>query len=102
MAPPSSGGVTVLQALKMLEGFNLKQEKPMSAQSVHLMASALRLAYADRNKYLADPDFISVPTKRLLNDVYLRERAKTYIKTDKVLPFISAETLLNQLCNMPV
>jgi gamma-glutamyltranspeptidase/glutathione hydrolase len=76
MPPPSSGGVTVLQALKMLERFNLNDYDYYNPQHIHLTASSLRLAYADRNKYLADPDFISVPTDALLSETYLRKRSE--------------------------
>jgi gamma-glutamyltranspeptidase/glutathione hydrolase len=76
MAPPSSGGVTVMQAVKMLERFNLKNYDYYNPYHIHLTASALRLAFADRNKYLADPDFIAVPTKALLGETYLRQRSE--------------------------
>ncbi len=75
MPPPSSGGVTVLQALKMLERFNFKEYDYYNPHAIHLTASALRLAYADRNKYLADPDFVSVPTNALLSETYLQRRS---------------------------
>lgn len=89
MGPPSSGGVTVLQALKMLERFNLQDYDYYDSQDVHLTASALRLAYADRNKYLADPEFIAVPTYSLLSETYLRERSEL-IYPDKALDIIGA------------
>src|SRR5262249_2030842 len=61
MGPPSSGGSTVLEILGALERFDLRRLQPMSAQGVHLFAEAARLAYADRDRYLADSDFVSVP-----------------------------------------
>jgi len=76
MGPPSSGGVTVIQAIKMLERFQLKDYNYYNPYHIHLTASALRLAYADRNKYLADPDFIAVPTKALLSDAYITRRSR--------------------------
>ena len=60
--PPSSGGIAVLQILKLLERFDLARVRPNSAAAVHLFAEANRLAFADRNCYLADPDFLKVPT----------------------------------------
>ncbi len=75
MGPPSSGGVTALQMLGMLEPFDLAALKPFSAEAVHLIAEAGRLAFADRNVYIADPDVIPVPTGGLLNPGYLRARA---------------------------
>ena len=61
MGPPSSGGVATLQILGMLNGFDLAALGPDSAQTVHLFLQANRLAFADRNAYLADPDFAAVP-----------------------------------------
>ncbi|MEM6603824.1 MAG: gamma-glutamyltransferase, partial [Pseudomonadota bacterium] len=89
MAPPSSGGVTIMQALKILERFHLYNEEPFSNKSVHLMATALRLAYADRNKYIADPDFVSVPTRLMLEENYLLKRSEL-IDPEKLLPHVSA------------
>jgi gamma-glutamyltranspeptidase/glutathione hydrolase len=76
MAPPSSGGVTVMQAIKLLERFKLNDYDYYNPYHIHLTASALRLAYADRNKYLADPDFISVPTDALLSEAYIMNRSR--------------------------
>ena len=76
MGPPSSGGLTVLQILGMLQEFDLKALKPMSAEAVHLMAEAMRLAYADRGLYMADADFVKVPVKGLIDSGYLKARAK--------------------------
>src|SRR5712691_7551883 len=58
MPPPSSGGFAVLQILKILERFDLRNVRPKSVEAVHLFAEAGRLAYADRNLYIADPDFV--------------------------------------------
>ncbi|MBE0356809.1 gamma-glutamyltranspeptidase [Pseudoalteromonas phenolica O-BC30] len=76
MAPPSSGGVAVLQILKLLEGKKLSQYQPNDPKALHLFTQASRLAFADRNHYVADPDFVTVPTDALLDDAYLTERAK--------------------------
>lgn len=76
MGPPSSGGLTVLQILGILQEFDLPALKPMSAEAVHLMAEAMRLAYADRGLYMADADFVKVPVKGLIDAGYLKERAK--------------------------
>lgn len=75
MGPPSSGGLTVLQILGMLQEFDLKALKPLSAEAVHLMAEAMRLAYADRGLYMADADFVKVPAKGLVDPGYLKSRA---------------------------
>ncbi|WP_046004578.1 gamma-glutamyltransferase [Pseudoalteromonas rubra] len=81
MAPPSSGGIAVLQILKLLEGKKLSQYQPNEPQAIHLFTQASRLAFADRNYYIADPDFVEVPTQGLLNPAYLKQRAK--LITDK-------------------
>ncbi len=76
MPPPTSGGVTTLQILGMLERFDLASLKPGSVQAVHLISEASRLAYADRALYLADPDFVRVPVRALLSKTYLGKRAR--------------------------
>src|SRR5437762_6212090 len=80
MPPPSSGGITVLQILGILEPFDMKALGPGSLFSVHLFSEAGRLAYADRNQYLADPDFVKAP-EGLTDPAYLHERA-ALIKID--------------------
>src|SRR5205814_8665189 len=75
MAPPSSGGIAVLQILGILERTHFAQATPQSALALHYFSEAGRLAYADRARYLGDPDFITVPVVRLLSDNYLEKRA---------------------------
>lgn len=75
MPPPSSGGITTLQILGLLQGTDMAALKPESAESVHLIAEASRLAFADRDTYIADPDFIPVPTAGMLDPGYLDLRA---------------------------
>jgi len=74
MPLPSSGGLTVLQMLKMLEPFDLKAMGPASFWSVHYFSEAGRLAFADRDVYMADPAFFTPPAG-LLDADYLRERS---------------------------
>jgi len=76
MAPPRAGGLAVLQILGMLERTTFARAPPHSVDAVHLFSEAGRLAYADRAKYLGDPDFVSVPTSKLLEVPYLEKRAK--------------------------
>jgi gamma-glutamyltranspeptidase/glutathione hydrolase len=76
MGPPSSGGIAVLQMLRLLEPFDLASLAPGSAEAVHLFAQAGRLAFADRDRYVADPDKVAVPTAQLLAEPYLQERAR--------------------------
>ena len=74
--PPSSGGFAVLQILDILERFDLRALKPVSIEAVHLFAEAGRLAYADRNLYIADPAYVAAPLAALLDPRYLDSRAK--------------------------
>ncbi|MEP0777745.1 gamma-glutamyltransferase [Microcoleus sp. ZQ-A2] len=76
MGSPSSGGLTVLQILGMLERFNLARVKPNSVEAIHLFSEAARLAYADRGLYMADADFVPVPTDELIDPEYLQRRAE--------------------------
>ncbi|HUN50027.1 MAG TPA: gamma-glutamyltransferase, partial [Candidatus Sulfotelmatobacter sp.] len=73
--PPTSGGVTVLEILGLLERFDLRALEPESAAATHLIAEASKLAFADRDRYLADPDFIRVPVAGLLDRRYLAARS---------------------------
>ncbi len=75
MGPPSSGGPTVLGLLGLLERSGFDRAVPGSELAVHLFAEAGRLAYADRLRYLADPDFVPQPVAGLLDPAYLKERA---------------------------
>jgi len=71
-APPSSsGGVTLLEMLGILEGTNYEKAGAGSATAIHYEAEAMRRAYADRNEYLGDPDFIKVPIAGMLDPAYL-------------------------------
>ena len=77
MGPPSSGGITVAQTLKLLEPFDLGRgpEAALNPRAMHLIAEAEKLAFADRDRYLADSDFVDVPDT-LLEPTYLSERQK--------------------------
>lgn len=74
--PPSSGGISVLQIMGLLENFDLGTLAPGSPALLHLVTEASRLAFADRNTYIGDPDFVQVPVSGLLDADYLRQRAK--------------------------
>lgn len=75
MGPPSSGATTVFQILGMLERFDLKSLGKDNPQSWHLIAEAMMLGYADREKYLGDPGFVSVPVAGLLDKGYIASRS---------------------------
>jgi len=70
MPPPSSGGIHVLEILNILEKDNLKSWGPQDPRSVHLTASAMQMAFADRAQFLGDPDFVSVPVETLVSKSY--------------------------------
>jgi gamma-glutamyltranspeptidase/glutathione hydrolase len=75
MAPPSSGGIAVLQMLGILQQYNLTRVAPDSVQATHVLAQAAKLAFADRERYLADPAFVPVPVEGMLAPDYLAQRA---------------------------
>jgi len=70
MPPPSSGGVHIIQMLNMLSRYDLAADGHNSARYLHKLAEAMRRAFADRSKYLGDPDFADVPTEALIDPVY--------------------------------
>ncbi|MBC7884242.1 MAG: gamma-glutamyltransferase, partial [Saprospiraceae bacterium] len=78
MPPPSSGGIALIQLLKMIEPFRVDSLKFQSAASIHLMVEAERRVYADRAKHLGDPDFYQVPSARLLDSMYIASRLKDF------------------------
>ena len=102
MPPPSSGGVHLLQMLNLLEGFDIAAAGHNSARSIHLIAEAARLAYADRSAHLGDPDHWAVPARGLIAKAYAAElRARinparagwsSEIRPGKPQPFESNET----------
>jgi gamma-glutamyltranspeptidase / glutathione hydrolase len=77
VGPPSSGGPTVAQTMKLLEPFDLGTgpDAALNPQALHLIAEAEKLAYADRNRYMGDPDYVAIPSG-LLDPGYLDERRK--------------------------
>lgn len=89
MGPPSSGAVTILQILGMLDHFDMAKLGKDSPVAWHLIGEAMQLAYADREKYLADPDFVAVPVTGMLDADYLGRRA-ALISPDRALARYSA------------
>lgn len=83
MPPPSSGGMAVMQILNVLEGFDLKANGYGSAKNIHLAAEAMRRAFADRARYIADPDFEKdIPLAMLISKDYAEKQRKS-INQDK-------------------
>lgn len=76
MSPPSSGGLTMIQILKLMEGYDNKKDGFGSAAYLHHLIEANHLAYADRAAYMADEDVYPVPKQGLLHDDYIKERRK--------------------------
>jgi len=73
MPLPSSGGVHLVQMLNLLEGFSIGELGHNTAQTIHLMAESMKLAYADRSKFLGDSDFVPVPVAGLISKSYANE-----------------------------
>jgi gamma-glutamyltranspeptidase/glutathione hydrolase len=102
MPPPSSGGVHIVQILNILEGYPIGFLGHNSAETIHLMAEAMKHAYADRSEYLGDSDFVEVPLSGLTSKAYAaqlrskisRNRAtpSARIRPSNPMPFESNET----------
>lgn len=88
MGPPSSGALTLGQILGMLEAYDLKSFGPTSPESWRLIADASRLAFADRGRYMADEDFVPMPTRGLIAPDYLKERG-SLLRGDDALPEVA-------------
>jgi gamma-glutamyltranspeptidase/glutathione hydrolase len=78
MSPPSSGGITLEQIMKMIEPYPLSKYGHNSIKTIQVVTEAERRAYADRNYFLGDPDFIKIPQNELLNKKYLKQRMKSF------------------------
>ena len=77
MSAPSSGGMHIVQMLNIFENFPLKEMGYGSTDAMHVMAESMKLAYADRSKYLGDPDYLDLPVAALTSKAYAGELAKT-------------------------
>jgi gamma-glutamyltranspeptidase/glutathione hydrolase len=78
MPPPSSGGITLAQILKMIEPYPINSYGHNSEKYLQLLVEAERRAYADRNYFLGDPDFVNIPQKALLDKNYLKDRMSSF------------------------
>ncbi|MBD2453591.1 gamma-glutamyltransferase [Nostoc sp. FACHB-87] len=111
MPPPSSGGVHLLQILNIIGDSDLKAWGWHHPNSLHLMAEAMKIAYADRSQYLGDPDFVKVPVQALINPAYAKQRrqeinmdvAKPASEIKPVAPEILQRfgTVSNQIVPLP-
>ncbi len=78
MAPPSSGGICLAQAMKMLEPYPLKDYGHNTRKYIQILAEVERRAYADRSDFLGDPDFVDIPVDSLLSEYYLNRRMDNF------------------------
>jgi gamma-glutamyltranspeptidase/glutathione hydrolase len=85
MPPPSSGGAHIIEILNILEGFPLAAQGLNSVASLHQMAEAEKLAYADRAAWLGDPDFVKIPLAGLISKAYA-EHLRSLIASDRARP----------------
>lgn len=102
MPPPSSGGVHIIEMLKVLQHFPIEQLGHNTAQTIHLMAETMKHAYSDRSEYLGDPDFYRVPITALTHQDYAKHIASqidhnratpsSEIKPGKLAPYESDQT----------
>jgi gamma-glutamyltranspeptidase/glutathione hydrolase len=91
MGPPSSGGIAVYTILKQLERFDMPALGRDNPLSWHLIAESMRLAYADRARWVGDPDFADVPTAGLTSDAYIAARSEL-ISIHRAMPVVAAGT----------
>lgn len=94
MGPPSSGGVALLQILGVMSHFDLSTHDIDDARVIHLITESTRLAFADREKYIGDPDFINVPVTSLLEASYIKSRSEL-INPEKSLKNITPGVIKN-------
>lgn len=86
--PPSSGGTIIVEILNILENFDLPSMADNSAEELHLMSEAFKMAYADRGQYMGDIKFVDVPLKGLTSKEYAKKLA------DKIAPDVSLENVM--------
>ena len=96
--PPNGQGIAALQILNILENYNIKKMGLFSSEYIHLFTEAKKLAFADRAKYYADPNFSKIPVNELISESYANERAKLInfdqaSKTDKPGVLESGDTI---------
>src|SRR5436190_583081 len=89
MPQPSSGGVVLLETLNILEGFPMREMQQGSAPSLHLLIEAMKRGYADRARYLGDPDFVSAPVATLISKDYAAQQ-RASIDLDRATPWTDA------------
>ncbi|OUR75293.1 gamma-glutamyltransferase [Alphaproteobacteria bacterium 46_93_T64] len=101
MGPPTSGGVTSLQILKLLEKQNLSTISAGSANAINLISEASALAFADRGLYLADKDFVDVPVDALLSPTYIKRRSALIRAGETHVPYTAGDPAKQASTLMP-
>src|SRR6478672_635294 len=94
--PPNGQGITVLQMLNILENFDFSNISFGSPEHLHLFIEAKRLAYEDRAKYYADPDFAKIPVEQLISKSYGAARSKLINRDKATADFTSGDSLLGK------
>jgi gamma-glutamyltranspeptidase/glutathione hydrolase len=94
--PPNGQGITVLQMLNILEPFDFSKIGYGSAEHLHLLTEAAKLAYEDRARFYADPDFAKIPVKQLISKSYGLARSKMISKDRATIDFTSGDSLLSK------
>jgi gamma-glutamyltranspeptidase len=87
--PPNSQGLTALEMLNIVEGFNLKSLGYQTPEYVHILLEAKKLAFADRDQYISDPDFVDVPVRQLISKEYA-EQQRSRINLQRAVPNVEA------------
>jgi gamma-glutamyltranspeptidase / glutathione hydrolase len=88
--PPNTQGIAALEMLNILEGYDLKSLGYQTAEYLHLFLEAKKLAFADRDRYVSDPDFVHVPVEELLSKTYAEEQ-RARINPKKATPYFASE-----------
>ncbi|MEO7022502.1 MAG: gamma-glutamyltransferase [Ktedonobacteraceae bacterium] len=88
--PPNTQGLVALEMLNILEGYDLKKLGYQSAEYLHLLLEAKKLAFDDRDTYISDPTFVDVPVERLISKAYAEER-RAHIRMERAMPYIMGE-----------
>ena len=96
LPPPSSGGLTVIEILNIVEGYDLKKQGVDNPDTVQAVIEAQKLAFADRGTYMGDPDFVEVPAEDLMSKKFAAERAKQ-INLNKAVEGAEPGALLKNL-----
>jgi gamma-glutamyltranspeptidase/glutathione hydrolase len=94
--PPNGQGISVLQSLNIVEGYDLKKMGHNSAEYLHILIEAKKLAFEDRARYYADPDFAKIPTEKLLSKAYATERRKLIDPKHASKTFDASQSVLKE------